>query len=270
MVALHLDNSSAKADLCNQGGTVSPFLSRLACQILSLTNKHGIILIPAYIPTHHNVEANYLSQDQKLPKWHLLPQVAQADFHLWGPSRGGPAGIPSFHSMPALLHLGISTTYGGLGVECLQPSLDISGKLPVILLLVLVPLVLSKFLAETCKRSTEMIWFWWHRVGWKLFGFLLILNMLTDVPQAVSHHKRSHHGCFGRPGAQGSAHICIQPFGCSAMCAMQTGVLFLNLPGGSGGNLSIYLKCLAAVLEGMDRLVCFNRVHQTVPSLPIN
>ena len=30
VVALHLDNSTAKAYLCNQGGTVCPFLSRLA------------------------------------------------------------------------------------------------------------------------------------------------------------------------------------------------------------------------------------------------
>ena len=30
VVALHLDNSTAKAYLCNQGGIVSPFLSRLA------------------------------------------------------------------------------------------------------------------------------------------------------------------------------------------------------------------------------------------------
>ena len=60
MVALHLDNNTAKAYLCNQGGTVSPFLSRLSCQILS--------------------------------------KVAQTAFHL----RGGPAGILSFHSMPAL------------------------------------------------------------------------------------------------------------------------------------------------------------------------
>ena len=28
VVSLHLDNSTAKAYLCNQGGTVSPFLSR--------------------------------------------------------------------------------------------------------------------------------------------------------------------------------------------------------------------------------------------------
>ena len=80
VVALHLDNSTAKAYLCNQGGTVSPFLSRLVCQILSLTNKHGITLLPAYIPTHLNVEADYLSWDWLLPEWHLLPQVAHAAF----------------------------------------------------------------------------------------------------------------------------------------------------------------------------------------------
>ena len=42
MVSLQLDNSAVKAYLCNQGGTVSPFLSRLACWILSLSNKHCI------------------------------------------------------------------------------------------------------------------------------------------------------------------------------------------------------------------------------------
>ena len=36
LVALHLDNGTAKAYLCNQGGTLSSFLSRLACQILRL------------------------------------------------------------------------------------------------------------------------------------------------------------------------------------------------------------------------------------------
>ena len=85
VVALHLDNSMAKAYLCNQCGTVSPFLSMLACWILSLSDKYSITLIPAYIPIHLNVEANYLSQDQMLPEWHLLPQVAQAAFCLWGP-----------------------------------------------------------------------------------------------------------------------------------------------------------------------------------------
>ena len=40
---------------------VSLSLSRLVCNVLSLTQKHGITLIPAYIPTHLNVEADYLS-----------------------------------------------------------------------------------------------------------------------------------------------------------------------------------------------------------------
>ena len=85
VVALHLDNSTAKAYLCNQGGTVSPFLSRLACQILCLSNKHGITLLQhTFIPTHLSVEADYLSWDQLLPEWHLLPQVAHAAFCLWG------------------------------------------------------------------------------------------------------------------------------------------------------------------------------------------
>ena len=83
VVALHLDNSTDKAYLCNQDGTVSPFLSRPACWILSLTDKHGITLIPAHIPTHFNVEADYLSQDGMLPEWHLLPQVSHAVFCLW-------------------------------------------------------------------------------------------------------------------------------------------------------------------------------------------
>ena len=116
VVALHLDNSSGKAYLCNQGGTVSPFLSRLACWILSLTNKHGITLIPAYMPTHLNVEANYLSWDWMLPEWHLLPQVAQAAFHLWGLPEVDLLASSRYHLMPAILHLGISTTSGGLRV----------------------------------------------------------------------------------------------------------------------------------------------------------
>ena len=58
--ALHLDSKTIKAALCSQGGTAS-LLSRLACHILNLANKHGVTLVPAYIPTHLNVEANSLS-----------------------------------------------------------------------------------------------------------------------------------------------------------------------------------------------------------------
>ena len=57
------------------------------------------------------------------------PSDGSSSFSPLGPPRCGSAGILQYHSMPALLHLGNSTTFGGLGVECLQPFLDIWGKL---------------------------------------------------------------------------------------------------------------------------------------------
>ena len=130
LLALHLDNSSAKAYLCNQGGTVSPFLSRLACQILSLTDKHGITLLPTYIPTHLNVEADFLSWDQMLLEWHLLPQVTQAAFQFWGLPEVDL--LASSHSTQCQHYFtfGNSTASGGLGVECLQPSLEMLADVP--------------------------------------------------------------------------------------------------------------------------------------------
>ena len=89
-----------------------------------------LTLIPAYIPTHISVEANYLSWDQMLPEWDLN-SGGSGSFWPLGSSSSGPAGILLYHPVPALLLLGISTTSEGLEVECLQPSLDISGKLHV-------------------------------------------------------------------------------------------------------------------------------------------
>ena len=60
VVTLHLDKSTANPYLCNQGCAASLFLSRLGCHIMNLANKHVIFLIPAYIPTHLNVEAIFL------------------------------------------------------------------------------------------------------------------------------------------------------------------------------------------------------------------
>ena len=152
VVALYLDNSTAKAILCNQGGTVSPFLSRLVCRILHLTDKHSITLIPAYILTHLNVEANYLSWGQLLLEWHLLPQIAQVAFHLWGLPE--VALLASSHTTQCQHYCTLETPLAlwGLGVECLQPSLEVSGKL---------------FVSSSCIGSSSC----WHRVVWRLLGF---------------------------------------------------------------------------------------------------
>ena len=84
---------------------MSTFLSRLACRILSLTDKHGITLIPAYIPTHLNVGANYLSQESDASGVASSSSGGSSSFSPLGPFRGGSAGIFSFHSMPSIIAL---------------------------------------------------------------------------------------------------------------------------------------------------------------------
>ena len=156
VVTLHLDNSSAKAYLCNQGGTLSPFLSRLACQILSLTDKHCITLIPAYIPTHLNVELDYLSQDQMLLEWHFLPQVAQAAFHLWGLQEVDL--LASSHYTQCLNYYTLESPLplGALGLNAFNHPwmFQASYTFPAP---VLISLVLSQFLAEHVKGQLRWL-----------------------------------------------------------------------------------------------------------------
>ena len=52
VIALHLDNNTTNGYLCNQDGTVSPFLSRLACQILGIPPSMVLLLFQhAFLPT---------------------------------------------------------------------------------------------------------------------------------------------------------------------------------------------------------------------------
>ena len=181
VVAMHLDNSTAKAYLCNQGGTVSPFLSRLACQILSLTDKHGITLLPAYIPTHLSVEADFLSWDQMLPEWHLLPQVAQAAFHLWGLPEVDLLASSRSTQCQHYFTLETPLPLGALGLNAFSHPWKFQVSY-VFTPLALVPLVLSKFLAEHVNsqlRHLLLVAPCWMEAPW----LPTILNMLVDVPQ---------------------------------------------------------------------------------------
>ena len=67
VVALQVDNSTAKANLCNQNGKMSLFLPKLSCLILNMAKKYCITLIPEYIPTHL-IEADYLLWDRVVPE----------------------------------------------------------------------------------------------------------------------------------------------------------------------------------------------------------
>ena len=155
------------------------------------------------------MEANYLSWDRLLPEWHLLPQVASGGFSPLGPSGGGPAGIFSFYSMPTLFHFGNFTASVGLGVECIQPSLDFSGKLCVSSS-DSDPSCSVQVSGRTCQQSTQTF----TSGGTMLDGGFLASHCSQHVGRcssAVSRHKRSCHGCFGRPDAQGSVISAFNP-----------------------------------------------------------
>ena len=62
---------------------MSLYPSRLAFHILNLADKHGVTLIPAYIPFHVNVAADYLSQERLFAVWYLLPHIGNTVFQLW-------------------------------------------------------------------------------------------------------------------------------------------------------------------------------------------
>ena len=86
--------------------------------MLDLANKYCITLIPVYIPTHLNMDADYLLWGRLIPDWHFVPQIAQAAFQLLGSARGGSVGIVTYQSISALLLLGKSAMSGSPGVEC--------------------------------------------------------------------------------------------------------------------------------------------------------
>ena len=135
---------------------MSSFLSRLTSWILSVTDKHGITLIPAYIPTHLNVEADCLSQDQMLLEWHLLPQVAQAAFCLW--SLPEVDLLASSHSTQCqhCYTLESPLPLGALGSNAFNHlwSYQVGYMFPPP---ALVPLVLSMFLTEHVKGQLRQL-----------------------------------------------------------------------------------------------------------------
>ena len=161
--------------------------------------------------------------------------------------------IFSLYSMPALLYLGNSTTSGGLGVEILQPSLDVSGKL----------CVSSSCISShgsvqvsgrTCQRSIQTF----DSGGTMLDGGSLASHPSEHVgrcPSAVSHCKRSHCGCFSQPGSQGSAISAFNPLA-AQWCVLCRQGFSSSVCQAVGGNSSVYIKGLSAVLEGIGRLMC--------------
>ena len=264
VVALHLDNSTAKAYLCYQGGTVSPFLSRLACQILSLTDKHGITLLPAYIPTHINVKANYLSQDWLLLEWHCLPQVA---FCLWGLPEVDLLASSCSTQCQHYLTLETPLPVGPLGLNAFSHpwTFQVSYVFPPP---ALVPLVLSKFLAEHVNgqlRWLILVAPCWIEAPW----LPTVLNMFADVPQQCPIIKDLVVDVLVGHTLKGLTYLHLTLWQLSNMCYADRG----SLPW-SVRQWQVQLKHLhqrfTSSAERNGPAGVLKRVYQTMPSLPLN
>ena len=126
------------------------------------------------------MEADYLSQDWLLPEWHHLPQVVQAAFHLWGLPEVDL--LASSHSTQCQHYFTLETPVplGALGLNAFSHpwTFQVSYVFPPP---ALVPLVLSKFLAEHVRgqlRHLVLMVPCWMEAPW----LPTILDMLADVP----------------------------------------------------------------------------------------
>ena len=261
VVALHLDNSTAKAYLCNQGDIVSPFLSRLACQILSQTDKSGITLyssIHSYPPQcEGQLSVLGLDASRVASSW-----GGSIGFSPLGFSRGGPAGILFYHSMPVLLHLGISTTSGGLGVECLQPSLDISGKLHVSSYISSSSSVLAEYVKGQL-RCLLLVASCWIEVPW----LPTVLNMMVDIPQWCPIIKHLIIDVSVGQALKGLPYIHLTLWLLSDVCYADRGSLPQSV---RQGQLQHLCQRSTSSVGRNGQVDVLNSVYQTMPLLHLN
>ena len=180
---------------------VSLSLLGLACQILNQANKNDTI-IPVYIPMHLNAEADYLSWGRLVLEWHLLPHIAWAAFKQWR-----QLGVHLLASLCTNQCQHCHILENPLPLEALELNtfnhpFDISDEL---------------YGSSTCISSPSS-------VSCRIFhssvqtsysrGTLLGGGSPVWLPTVPSMMKgifqqcpiiKYHHGCFSRPGPQGSA-----------------------------------------------------------------
>ena len=199
-----------------------------------------------------NVKADYLSWGQLLLEWHLLPQMAQTAFCLWGLPKGDLLASSCTLNATIITPCKVHYLWGSWDW---MPSTILGcftqGMFPPP---ALVPLVLSKFLAEHVKsqlRHLVLVAPCWMEAP--LLPTFLI--MLADVPPPCSMIKDLTMDVLVGNVLKGLVYLHLT-LGCSEMCVSQTQVLFLSLSGSGRGNSNIYVKGLPAVLKRMCRLVC--------------
>ena len=141
-----------------------------------------------------------------------------------------------YQSVSMLLHLGESSATGSLGVECLQPSLEVLGKLQISS-----SGISSPSFVHISDRQ-------WNRSIQTSNSSHILLNgwSFTSTPHVgrhfllMSHCKRSHLGYFGRLSVKGSATAALNPLATQTCCTDKG--FFFNLSGNDSADFIIYIK----------------------------
>jgi hypothetical protein len=79
-----IDNMAALVHIRKEGGLRGRPLLEAAERILLLAHQRQLRILPAFIPSEENVQADAASRVQSVPDWHLGPDVFHLIASLWG------------------------------------------------------------------------------------------------------------------------------------------------------------------------------------------
>ena len=202
------------------------------------------------------------------PEWHLLPQMAQVAFCLWGLAELDL--LASSHTTQCQHYYTLETPLylRALGLNAFNHpwTFQISYVFPPP---VLVPLVMSSFLAECVKGHITQTF---DSDGTMWDGGSLASHSSQHVGRhslALSHYKRPCCRCFGRPYAHGSAISAFNPLA-AQRCVLQrqgfsSSVCRAVLMAMQASTMKVYQQCWK---EWAPR--CAQEGYQTMPYLPLN
>ena len=195
------------------------------------------------------------------------PSDGSSSFSPLGPTRGGSAGILQYHSMLALLHLRNSTTSGGLGVECLQPSLDVSGRLCVSSSGISSSSSVQ-VLAEHVKGQLRLLILvapCWMEAPW----LPTVLNMLADIPQCCPIIKDLVLDVSVGYVLKGLPYLHLTLWLLRDVCCMDRDSLPQPVRQWWGDPESLLQRSTSSVGRN-GQVSVLSRVYQTKPYLPLN
>ena len=181
VVALHLDNSMAKAYLCNQGGTVFSFSFQAGLPDTESDQQawyYSYSSIHSYPP---QCGGGLSVPGPDASRVASSSSGGSGSFSPLGPSRGGPADASS-HSTQCQHYYTLESPLplGTLGLNAFNHlwQFQVGYMFPPP---ALVPLILSKFLTEHVKgqlRQLIVVAPCWMEAPW----LPTVLNMLADIP----------------------------------------------------------------------------------------